>query len=69
MMEGMIKQTRALTFAGPGMATAPRALLGQALAEITPPGLKRFLLHPRRRRCQRERDHAGPRPPGRPPDR
>lgn len=38
VMEAMIEQTRALTFAGPGMATAPRALLGQALAEITPPG-------------------------------
>ena len=43
VIEAMIEQTRRLTFAGPGMATAPRALLGQALAEVTPPGLDRFL--------------------------
>jgi taurine---2-oxoglutarate transaminase len=43
VIDAMVEQTRALTFAGPGMATAPRALLGKALAEITPPGLDRFL--------------------------
>jgi taurine--2-oxoglutarate transaminase len=43
VIDAMVEQMRALTFAGPGMATAPRALLGKALAEITPPGLDRFL--------------------------
>jgi len=43
VIDAMVEQTRTLTFAGPGMATAPRALLGKALAEITPPGLDRFL--------------------------
>jgi adenosylmethionine-8-amino-7-oxononanoate aminotransferase len=43
VIDAMVEQTRALPFAGPGMATAPRALLGKALAEVTPPGLKRFL--------------------------
>jgi taurine--2-oxoglutarate transaminase len=43
VIEAMVEQTRRLAFAGPGMATAPRALLGQALAQVTPPGLDRFL--------------------------
>ena len=41
--EAMIRQIRELTFAGPHMATKPRALLGEKLASITPPGLTRFL--------------------------
>lgn len=36
-------QAQELVCSGPGMATRPRALLGKLLAEITPPGLKRFL--------------------------
>src|SRR5512136_71498 len=43
VIEAMVEQTRALAYAGPGMATAPRALLGKALAEVTAPGLTRFL--------------------------
>ena len=43
VIDAMVEQMRTLTFAGPGMATAPRALLGKALAEITPSGLDRFL--------------------------
>ncbi len=43
VIEAMVKQTRELTFAAPGMATRPRAELGQLLAEVTPPGLDRFL--------------------------
>lgn len=41
--DAMIAQINELPFAGPGMATRPRARLGQLLAEITPPGLDRFL--------------------------
>jgi taurine--2-oxoglutarate transaminase len=36
-------QAAALAYAGPKMATKPRALLGKALAEITPGNLNRFL--------------------------
>lgn len=36
-------QANELAFAGPGMATKPRALLGKVLSEVTPPGLDRFL--------------------------
>ena len=43
VIEAMVQQARELPFAGPGMATRPRALLGKLLAEITPPGLTRFL--------------------------
>lgn len=43
VIEAIVDQARALPFAGPGMATKPRALLGKALAEITPPGLTRYL--------------------------
>lgn len=43
VIEAMVEQVRELPFAGPGMATRPRAQLGQMLAEITPPGLDRFL--------------------------
>lgn len=43
VIEAMVEQARSLTFAGPGFATRPRALLGKELAEITPLGLTRFL--------------------------
>jgi taurine--2-oxoglutarate transaminase len=43
VIEAMVKQARELPFAGPGMATRPRAALGKLLSEITPPGLDRFL--------------------------
>jgi len=43
VVEAMVEQARELTFAGPGMATKPRALLGKMLAEITPGDLNRFL--------------------------
>ncbi len=41
--EAISEQARELVFAGPGMATKPRALLGKMLAEITPGDLDRFL--------------------------
>jgi taurine--2-oxoglutarate transaminase len=37
------RQAQELPYAGPGMATRPRALLGKLLSEITPKGLDRFL--------------------------
>ncbi len=40
--EAMIEQIRELPFAGPGMATKPRAALGKLLREVTPPGLDHF---------------------------
>ncbi len=43
VIQAIVDQARELTFAGPGMATKPRAMLGKLLAEITPPGLTRFL--------------------------
>ena len=43
VIEAMVEQVRSLPFAGPHMATKPRAELGKLLAEITPPGLDRFL--------------------------
>ncbi len=43
VIEAMVQQARELTFAGPGMATKPRAVLGKLLSEITPPGLTKFL--------------------------
>jgi len=43
VIQAITDQARELAFAGPGMATKPRALLGKLLAEITPPGLMRFL--------------------------
>ena len=36
-------QARELTFAGPGMATKPRAVLGKLLTEVVPKGLTKFL--------------------------
>ncbi len=43
VIEAMAQQLRELPFAAPGMATRARAELGQLLAEITPPGLTKFL--------------------------
>jgi taurine---2-oxoglutarate transaminase len=43
VIQAIIDQAQELPFAGPGMATRPRAQLGQLLAEITPAGLDRFL--------------------------
>jgi taurine---2-oxoglutarate transaminase len=43
VIQAIIAQAQELPFAGPGMATRPRAQLGQLLAEITPAGLNRFL--------------------------
>src|SRR3990170_5593235 len=43
VIEAMTQQLRDLPFAAPGMATRARAELGQLLAEITPPGLTKFL--------------------------
>ncbi len=43
VIQAIINQAQELPFAGPGMATRPRARLGQLLAQITPPGLTRFL--------------------------
>lgn len=43
VINAMIDQVRELPFAGPQMATRPRAQLGRMLAEITPKGLTKFL--------------------------
>jgi taurine---2-oxoglutarate transaminase len=43
VVEAMIAQLRELPFAGPPMATRPRAMLGKLLAEITPGDLNHFL--------------------------
>ena len=43
VIQAIVKQAQELPFAGPQMATRPRALLGKLLAEVTPPGLTRFL--------------------------
>ncbi len=43
IINAIIEQARALPYAAPGMATKPRALLGKVLAEVTPPGLDKFL--------------------------
>ncbi len=43
VINAMIDQAHELAFAGPPMATRPRAALGQLLAEITPGNLDRFL--------------------------
>ena len=43
VINAMIDQARELPFAGPPMATRPRAALGRLLAEITPGNLDRFL--------------------------
>ncbi len=43
VIEAIVRQARELPFAGPGMATRPRAALGKLLTEIVPPGLTKFL--------------------------
>ena len=43
VIEAIVNQARELPFAGPGMATRPRAQLGKLLSEIVPEGLTRFL--------------------------
>lgn len=43
VIEAMVNQVRELPFAGPGMATHPRAEIGQVLKEVVPQGLTRFL--------------------------
>jgi len=43
VIEAIAAQAHELVFAGSGMATKPRALLGKLLAEITPGDLNRFL--------------------------
>lgn len=43
VIDAIIRQAQELPFAGPQMATRPRAALGKLLSEITPPGLTRFL--------------------------
>jgi len=42
VIEAIAQQARELTFAGPGMASRPRAELGQKLKEIVPAGLDHF---------------------------
>ncbi len=43
VINAIIRQAQELPFAGPQMATRPRAVLGKLLSEITPIGLTRFL--------------------------
>ena len=43
VIDAIIEQARQLPFAGPPMATKPRAILGKLLSEITPGDLNRFL--------------------------
>ena len=43
VIEAIVEQARSLPFAGPSMATKPRAELGKLLTDITPAGLEVFL--------------------------
>lgn len=43
VIEAIQRQAETLAFAAPQMATQPRAVLGQLLAEVVPQGLSRFL--------------------------
>lgn len=43
VIDAIVEQARQLPFAGPPMATRPRAVLGKLLSEITPGDLDRFL--------------------------
>jgi adenosylmethionine-8-amino-7-oxononanoate aminotransferase len=43
VIEAIVQQARQLPYAGPPMATKPRAVLGRLLNEITPASLNRFL--------------------------
>jgi taurine--2-oxoglutarate transaminase len=43
VINAIIDQARELPYAGPGMATKPRAVLGKLLSEIVPQGLTKYL--------------------------
>jgi taurine--2-oxoglutarate transaminase len=43
VIEAIVEQARQLPYAGPSMATKPRAALGKLLSEITPGDMNRFL--------------------------
>jgi taurine---2-oxoglutarate transaminase len=43
VIQAIVRQAQELPYAGPGMATAPRAMLGQLLTSITPGSLDHFL--------------------------
>jgi taurine--2-oxoglutarate transaminase len=43
VIQAIVDQVQELPFAGPGMATKPRAMLGKLLSEITPGNLDHFL--------------------------
>jgi taurine--2-oxoglutarate transaminase len=43
VIEAIVRQARQLPYAGPGMATRPRAQLGEILAGILPPHLTKYL--------------------------
>jgi taurine---2-oxoglutarate transaminase len=43
VVQAIVRQAQELPYAGPGMATAPRAMLGQLLTSITPGSLDYFL--------------------------
>ena len=43
VIEAIARQARELPYAAPGMATRPRAELGELLAQICPPGLTKYL--------------------------
>jgi len=43
VIQAICEQARALPYAGPSMATRPRAMLGRLLSEITPGDLNKFL--------------------------
>jgi taurine--2-oxoglutarate transaminase len=43
IIQAIVDQAQELTYASPGMATKPRAMLGKLLNEITPEGLTKFL--------------------------
>ncbi len=43
VIDAIVEQAKQLPYAGPSMATKPRAILGKLLAEITPGDLDRFL--------------------------
>ncbi len=52
VIDAMVRQAYDLPFAGPTMATKPRALLGRALRSILPDELDHFLYTLGRRRCE-----------------
>lgn len=43
VIQAIVEQAQTLPFAGPGMTTKPRAILGKLLSEITPGNLNRIL--------------------------